>query len=355
MIGRPIMGQSYSFDLRSRIVAHVRAGHSRREAARHFGVSESCAVKLLKRMDTTGSAQPARQGRPRGKGKLAPYQAFLIARVEAQPDITMPELARALQAECGVIASPASLSRVLCTAGFTYKKQLMATERERADVRERRREWIEKRQPRMRLQPARLVFIDETAVNTKMTRVRGRSRRGERLRAAAPFGRWGTQTFIAGLRCDGLTAPWVVDGAMDRTAFNAYVETQLAPTLQRGDVVIADNLSIHKSARAAKALKARGAWFLFLPQYSPDLNPIENAFAKLKAHLRGAATRTFEALWAALGDICALFSPDECWNLQSRRLCVQLNAHRSRSQLLQFDSQISEPMLTVARRLGTVN
>jgi transposase len=197
----------------------------------------------------------------------------------------------------------------------------MATERERADVRERRREWIEKRQPRMRLQPARLVFIDETAVNTKMTRLRGRSRRGERLRAAAPFGRWGTQTFIAGLRCDGLTAPWVVDGAMDRTAFNAYVETQLAPTLQRGDVVIADNLSIHKSARAAKALKARGAWFLFLPQYSPDLNPIENAFAKLKAHLRGlkahlrgAATRTFEALWAALGDICALFSPDECWN-----------------------------------------
>ena len=190
----------------------------------------------------------------------------------------------------------------------------MATERERADVRERRREWIEKRQPRMRLQPARLVFIDETAVNTKMTRLRGRSRRGERLRAAAPFGRWGTQTFIAGLRCDGLTAPWGVDGAMDRTAFNAYVETQLAPTLQRGDVVIAANLSIHKSARAAKALKARGAWFLFLQQFSPDLNPIENAFAKLKAHLRGAATRTFEALWAALGDICALFSPDECWN-----------------------------------------
>ena len=130
----------------------------------------------------------------------------------------------------------------------------MASERERADVRERRREWIEKRQPRMRLQPARLVFIDETAVNTKMTRLRGRSRRGQRLRASAPFGRWGTQTVIAALRCDGLTAPWVVDGAMDRTAFNAYVETQLAPTLRPGDVVIADNLSVHKSARAAKAL-----------------------------------------------------------------------------------------------------
>src|SRR3954462_15577469 len=186
--------------------------------------------------------------------------------------------------------------------GSHIKKQLMASERERADVRERRREWIERRQPRMRLQPAPLVFIDETAVNTKMTRLRGRSRRGQRLRASAPFGRWGTQTFIAALRCDGLRAPWVVNGAMDRAAFNAYVETQLAPTLRRGDVVIADNLSVHKSARAAQALKARGAWFLLLPQYSPDLNPIR------------AATRTFEALWAALGDICALFSPEECWN-----------------------------------------
>ena len=190
----------------------------------------------------------------------------------------------------------------------------MASERERADVRERRREWIEKRQPRMRLQPARLVFIDETALNTKMTRLRGRSRRGQRLLASAPFGRWGTQTFIAALRCHELTAPWVVDGAMDRAAFDAYVETELAPTLRPGDVVIADNLSVHKSTRAAQALKARGAWFLFLPQYSPDLNPIEMAFAKLKAHLRRAATRTFQALWAALGDICAFFRPQECWN-----------------------------------------
>src|SRR3954470_17265202 len=129
----------------------------------------------------------------------------------------------------------------------------MAAERESADVRGRRREWIERRQPRMRLQPARLVFIDETAVNTKMTRLRGRSRRGQRLRASAPFGRGGTPTFIAALRCDGLTAPWVVNGAMDRAAFNAYVETQLAPTLRAGDVVIADNLSVHKSSRSTRA------------------------------------------------------------------------------------------------------
>lgn len=118
----------------------------------------------------------------------------------------------------------------------------------------------------MRLQPGRLVFIDETAVTTKMTRLRGRSLCGDRPQADAPFGRWDTQTFIAGLRCHGLTAPWVIHGAMDRIAFDLWVETQLAPTLQPGDVVILDNLSVHKSAKAAEILKARGAWFLFLPQ-----------------------------------------------------------------------------------------
>ncbi len=190
----------------------------------------------------------------------------------------------------------------------------MAAERERADVAKRRRVWIEQRQPLMRLEPSRLVFIDETAVTTKMTRLRGRSRCGERLKMHAPFGWWGTQTFIAGLRCHEFTAPWIIEGAMDRAAFDVYIESQLAPTLSRGDVVILDNLSVHKSPRAEQAVRERGAWMLFLPQYSPDLNPIEMAFSKLKAHLRAAAARTFDALWTALGDICALFEPIECWN-----------------------------------------
>jgi transposase len=177
----------------------------------------------------------------------------------------------------------------------------------------RRLDWIERRLPRMQMQPARLVFIDETSVTTKMTRLRGRSPCGERLAAEAPFG-WSTQTFIAGLRCGELTAPWILNGAMDRRAFDVYIETQLAPTLQRGDIVILDNLSVHKSARAAEILKQHGAWFLFLPQYSPDLNPIEMAFSKLKAHLRAAAARTFDDLCTALGDICDLFEPQECWN-----------------------------------------
>jgi transposase len=134
------------------------------------------------------------------------------------------------------------------------------------------------------------------------------------LKATAPFGHWATQTFIAGLRCDGLTAPWVVDQPMNRQIFDTYVETQLAPTLQPGDVVILDNLASHKSAKAEAILKQRGAWFLFLPPYSPDLNPIEMAFAKLKAHLRRIGARTIDALWKAIGDICALYTEHECSN-----------------------------------------
>ena len=130
--------------------------------------------------------------------------------------------------------------------------------------------------------------------------------------ASAPFGKWHTQTFIAGLRCDGLVAPWIVDGAMDGPAFDAYVRTQLAPRLRQGDVVILDNLNVHKSPRAAKALAEQGAWFL--PKSPPDLNPIEQAFAKLKTRLRKANARTHDTLWRAVGDICELFDPNECWN-----------------------------------------
>lgn len=166
----------------------------------------------------------------------------------------------------------------------------------------------------MRLEPHRLVFIDETGTNTKMTRPRGRCLKGQRLRSKAPFGHWKTQTFIAGLRCHGLTAPFVVDKPMNRRIFDIYVETQLAPTLSKGDVVILDNLPAHKSAKAEKIVRSKGAWILFLPAYSPDLNPIEMAFSKLKAHLRARAIRTIDALWQAIGDICHLFSPTECRN-----------------------------------------
>ena len=166
----------------------------------------------------------------------------------------------------------------------------------------------------MRRIPQRLVFLDETSVKTNLTRLRGRALRGERLAGAAPFGKWRTQTFVAGLAHDGLVAPWVIEGAMDGTAFEAYIRTQLAPALEPGTAVILDNLGVHRNAAAADALRQRGCWFLYLPPYSPDLNPIEQAFSKLKAHLRRIGARTFDALIEALGTTCNLFSPDECWN-----------------------------------------
>jgi transposase len=166
----------------------------------------------------------------------------------------------------------------------------------------------------MRLEAHRLVFVDETGTTTKMTRLRGRCLKGERLRSKAPFGHWKTQTFVAGLRCDRLTAPFVIDAPMNQRIFETYVETQLAPTLEKGDVVVMDNLSAHKSPRAEAAIRQRGAWILFLPPYSPDLNPIEMAFAKLKAHLRARAVRSIDALWTEIGHICDLFEPTECQN-----------------------------------------
>ena len=166
----------------------------------------------------------------------------------------------------------------------------------------------------MRRSPHRLVFLDETSVRDGLTRLRGRSPRGQRLYGRAPFRRWHTQTFIAGLTSEGLIAPWIIPGAMDGSAFDVYVETQLAPALSPGTVVILDRLSTHRSPRAAATLKARGCWFLFLPAYSPDLNPIEMAFATLKAHLRRLEARSFERILEALGSICPLFTPTECEN-----------------------------------------
>jgi transposase len=190
----------------------------------------------------------------------------------------------------------------------------VAQERERPDVRAARRLWTRHRQVRMRAEHHRLVFLDETSVKTNLTRLRGRAPVGERLYGTAPFGKWRTQTFIAGLTSEELIAPWVIEGAMNRAAFETYVETQLAPLLGPRTIVILDNLSTHKSPRAAEALKQSKSWFLFLPPYSPDLNPIEHAFSKLKAHLRRIGARTYDDLITAIGDVCTLFNPTDCWS-----------------------------------------
>ena len=158
------------------------------------------------------------------------------------------------------------------------------------------------------------MFIDETGASTKMARLRGRSKRGTRCRAAVPHGHWKTTTFTAGLRMDDLTAPMLLDGPINGAAFLAYVEQVLVPTLTPGDLVIMDNLPAHKVAGVKQAIEAAGATRVFLPPYSPDFNPIEQAFAKLKAFLRKTAARTVDDLWAAIAEAIELFPPAECAN-----------------------------------------
>ncbi len=195
--------------------------------------------------------------------------------------------------------------------GSASKKTAHAAEQDRPVVATRRRAWFVQHPD---LDPRRLVFIDETGASTKMARLRGRSKRGERCRAAVPHGHWKTTTFTAGLRLDGLTAPMVLDGPMNGAAFLAYVEQVLVPTLVPGDQVMMDNLPAHKVAGVKEAIEAAGATRLFLPPYSPDFNPIEQAFAKLKALLRKAAARTIDDLWAAIAEAIELFPPAQCAN-----------------------------------------
>lgn len=158
------------------------------------------------------------------------------------------------------------------------------------------------------------MFIDETGASTKMARLRGRARRGMRCRSPIPHGHWKTTTFTGALRLTGMTAPMVLDGPMTGEWFGAYAQQVLAPTLRPGDIVILDNLPAHKTAAAREAIEAVGARMLFLPPYSPDFNPIENAFSKLKAILRKAAARTIPELWDAIRDALPRFTPEECAN-----------------------------------------
>ena len=186
-----------------------------------------------------------------------------------------------------------------------------ASEQDRPDVARRRLRW---RTHQGRIDPRRLVFIDETWASTNMARTRGRAPRGERLRAAIPHGHWKTTTFVAGLRSTGMIAPMVLDGPINGVAFQAYVAQVMAPELRAGDIVVMDNLGSHKGAGVRAAIEAAGASLLYLPPYSPEFNPIENAFAKLKAMLRKAAERTVEGLWATIGRIVDAFTPAECAN-----------------------------------------
>jgi transposase len=194
---------------------------------------------------------------------------------------------------------------------FDSKKTLFALEQGRSDIARRRRRW---RSWQASLDPRRLVFIDETWIKTSMAPLRGWGPKGARLRGFAPHGHWRTLTFLGALRCNQLVAPCVFDGPINGECFRAYVEQQLVPVLKQGDIVIMDNLGSHKSAELRRMIRAAGARLWYLPPYSPDLNPIEQAFAKIKHWMRLAQKRTLEDVWRHIGTLVTAIQPTECNN-----------------------------------------
>ncbi len=271
------MVRPLSDDLRIRLVEAVEPGGTIRAVGERFGVNPSSVSKIHQRWRRTGSVTAAPMGGDCRSGSTEAHGPRILALLEGQPDLTLDEICAALR-----------------PAGVALRQR-----------------W---RQEQHQLTPERLVFLDETWASTAMARPRGRAPRGKRLVSAVPHGHWKTTTFVAGLRQSGVVAPLVLDGPMNGEVFRACVEQMLAPTLQPGDVVITDNLSAHKVDGIRQAIEAQGAKLVYLPPYSPDLNPIEQLFAKLKALLRKAAARTVSTLWAAIGVLLQSFEPDECAN-----------------------------------------
>nr|WP_307422341.1 IS630 family transposase [Labrys monachus] len=303
-------GEAYSQDLRDRVLGALDSGMSASTIAPIFRVSVSYIYKAAARRRATGevSARPQRNHVPL---KLAKHEEVLRAKVAADPDARVADLRAWAEEELGVSISHAPMWHMLKRLGLTYKKTIHASEQKRPDVAAARRKWHSNQ---IWLRPSRLVFIDETWASTAMARHYGRCKRGQRLIDYVPHGHWKTTTFIGALRSGGLTAPCVLDGPVNGDCFKAYVAQILVPTLNYGDIVIMDNLSSHKVPGVRQAIEAAGAELLYLPAYSPDLNPIENLFAKLKALLRAAATRSIHDLWDEIAKTLPRFSPSECRN-----------------------------------------
>ena len=305
------MSKALSLDLRIRVLEAVAEGLSHRVAAARFGVSAASVSRWRRRARVEGDPRPRVLGGDRRSGRIEAHRALILGVLAETPDITIEELRRLLAGR-GLDFGYGTIQRFLIRHQMTRKKKTgHASEQDRPDVLERRQAW---RESQTALDPACLVFIDETWAKTNMARTHGRALKGRRLRMGQPHSHWKTSTFVAGLTLGGMIAPFVLDGPINRLAFETYVERVLVPELHPGNIVIMDNLSSHKGAGVRERIEAVGAELLFLPPYSPDLNPIEMAFSKLKAHLRKAAKRTVEGLWKAIARILETFKPQECRN-----------------------------------------
>ncbi|MEL6748461.1 MAG: IS630 family transposase [Pseudomonadota bacterium] len=304
------MAKAYSTDLRERVIAAVSAGASCHQAADRFGVAPSTAIRWVGRWRKTGQSTPSPMGGDR-RSRLEAEKDWLLARLAATPDMTLEDLRGDLARERDLVVGYGTVWRFVRRHGLSFKKTVLAVEQNRADIVSSRIAFLASR---AELDPDRLVFIDETWTKTNMLTQRGWAPRGTRLPGRTPHGHWKTFTFLAGLRTTGVTAPCLVDGPINGALFRAYVRKFLVPTLAPGDVVILDNLGSHKSQAVHDAVASAGAKLLFLPPYSPDLNPIEMLFSKMKAMLRRARARTFEGLCAALADILENVTMAECTN-----------------------------------------
>src|SRR3954467_14998326 len=305
------MGRALSQDLRDRVIAATGSGTSVRKAAARFEVGVSTAIKWVRRLRDTGERSARRQRRRPGSKLDAPGE-FVRAVVKAEPDTTIAELQRRLVDERGVYASTGTIWTLLDRCDLTVKKKsAYAAEQDRPDVVEEREDWFE---GQLDLDPAKLVFVDESFASTNMARRYGRAPRGVRLRAAVPHGHRKKTTLVAGLRLSGVTATQLLDGSINGEGFLEYVRQVLVPALAPGEFVSINTLWSHKSHPVREAIEAAGAKLLFLPPYSPDFNPIEKAFSKLKALLRKAAERTVSGLHQAILRILAAFTASECAN-----------------------------------------
>jgi transposase len=285
----------YSIDLRERVAAAIDHGQSQRQVARRFGVSPSFVTRLIQRRRQAGTLAPKAHGGGRQPALNFSQRVRLARLVSEQPDATLQEL----KERGGFTCTLTTIWRTLRRLRLTYKKKtLHASERDEPRVQAKRRRYRAKVR---RIEPKRLVFVDETGVNTSMTRSHARAPRGQRAEGSVPTS-WSATTVIAAVGLDGVKAPLVFSGATDTTAFQEYVDQVLAPELKPGDVVIFDNLKPHLDPGVTASIKNAGATVLPLPPYSSDYDPIEELWSKFKGKLREIGARTKEHLYQAVGE-----------------------------------------------------
>ncbi|MFL5695184.1 MAG: IS630 family transposase [Ktedonobacteraceae bacterium] len=296
--------RAYSQDLRHRILHAVDQGKPRAEIIKTFDVSRATIKRYLKLRRETGEVKPKTiPGRPAKKG--AALQAGLKPQLDTYPDATLAEHCHIWETTQGIQVSSATMSRAIQRLDWTReKKTLRASEQKESD----RAAW---REQAPTLDAGKLVFIDECGSTIALTRLYGRSPRGKRTYGAIPRNRRANITLLASLSLQGMGEALILEGSADSTAFEIYIEQVLVPSLQTGQIVVMDNLSTHTGEKVRQALAAKGCQLLFLPSYSPDFSPIEEAFSKLKAFLRRVGARTPETLQKAIGQALLTITPHD--------------------------------------------